>query len=114
MVACAGTLSALSLLQIPAALSRDEESPLPKTLTDLYGWLAPFRSLNTYGLFATMTTDRLEISVDNSSLDDRYCTLSSTLDSSSPRSAALWLPDSCGMSESTLPMPTMRTTPGFA
>jgi len=32
----------------------------------LYGWLAPINSLNRYGLFAVMTTERLEIVVEGS------------------------------------------------
>ena len=41
--------------------------PWPRPLLAVYEWLAPFRSLNTYGLFAVMTTSRSEISVEGSS-----------------------------------------------
>lgn len=40
--------------------------PWPRPLIALYSGLAPFRSFNSYGLFAVMTTSRLEIIVEGS------------------------------------------------
>lgn len=40
--------------------------PLPGPVQGLYSWVAPFRSCNHYGLFAVMTTNRLEIIVEGS------------------------------------------------
>jgi predicted DCC family thiol-disulfide oxidoreductase YuxK len=40
--------------------------PWPKPVVAVYGWLAPFRSFNSYGLFAVMTTSRPEIIVEGS------------------------------------------------
>ncbi len=36
----------------------------PRPLSSIQGWLAPFRSVNSYGLFAVMTTTRPEIIVE--------------------------------------------------
>ena len=41
-------------------------APLPGFLEPVFGLLAPFRSLNGYGLFRVMTTERLEIIVEGS------------------------------------------------
>jgi len=38
----------------------------PWPVGSLAGWVEPFRSVNTYGLFAVMTTPRLEITVEGS------------------------------------------------
>ena len=43
--------------------------PWPKPVLSVYEWLAPFRSFNSYGLFAVMTTTRPEIIIEGS--DDR-------------------------------------------
>lgn len=40
--------------------------PWPTPVSKLYGWQAPFRSINNYGLFAVMTTSRPEIIVEGS------------------------------------------------
>jgi predicted DCC family thiol-disulfide oxidoreductase YuxK len=40
--------------------------PWPAQITAVYQWLAPFRSLNNYGLFAVMTTTRPEIIIQGS------------------------------------------------
>lgn len=40
--------------------------PWPKPVVAVYSWLAPFRSFNSYGLFAVMTTSRPEIIVEGS------------------------------------------------
>jgi hypothetical protein len=40
--------------------------PWPRPLIAVYGWLEPFRSLNSYGLFAVMTTSRPEIIIEGS------------------------------------------------
>jgi hypothetical protein len=41
-------------------------APWPKPVIAVYSWLAPFRSFNSYGLFAVMTTSRPEIIVEGS------------------------------------------------
>jgi len=38
----------------------------PKPIEKFYGWVAPFASLNSYGLFAVMTTSRPEIVIEGS------------------------------------------------
>lgn len=38
----------------------------PRPLLAVYGWLEPFRTFNHYGLFAVMTTSRLEIIIEGS------------------------------------------------
>ena len=38
----------------------------PRPMVAVYAWLAPFRSFNSYGLFAVMTTSRPEIIVEGS------------------------------------------------
>jgi len=40
--------------------------PWPPPIAAVYGWLAPFRSINSYGLFAVMTTSRPEIIIEGS------------------------------------------------
>jgi hypothetical protein len=40
--------------------------PWPRPLMGLYTWSSPFRSINNYGLFAVMTTNRPEIVVEGS------------------------------------------------
>jgi hypothetical protein len=40
--------------------------PWPRPIAALHQWLSPFRSLNSYGLFAVMTTTRDEIVVEGS------------------------------------------------
>jgi hypothetical protein len=40
--------------------------PWPEAVVALYRWAEPFRSVNHYGLFAVMTTSRLEIIVEGS------------------------------------------------
>ncbi len=42
------------------------EVPWPRPVTALYRLAAPFRSVNGYGLFAVMTTTRLEIEIEGS------------------------------------------------
>jgi predicted DCC family thiol-disulfide oxidoreductase YuxK len=42
----------------------------PDPVRSVYGWIAPYRILNTYGLFAVMTTDRPEIILEGSSDGD--------------------------------------------
>jgi len=41
--------------------------PWPRPVVALYAWLEPFRSFNSYGLFAFMTTSRSEIVIEGSS-----------------------------------------------
>jgi hypothetical protein len=40
--------------------------PWPGPLITAYSWVTPFRSFNNYGLFAVMTTNRLEIVIQGS------------------------------------------------
>jgi lipase maturation factor 1 len=40
--------------------------PWPRPMLAVYAWLAPFRTFNSYGLFAVMTTSRLEIVIEGS------------------------------------------------
>jgi lipase maturation factor 1 len=40
--------------------------PWPRPLLAVYGWLEPFRTFNSYGLFAVMTTSRPEIAIQGS------------------------------------------------
>jgi hypothetical protein len=40
--------------------------PLPRPLQRVMAWVAPFRSINSYGLFAVMTTTRPEIIIEGS------------------------------------------------
>ncbi len=52
----------------PAILSACSASPFPGRgrLLAVYAWLEPFRSFNSYGLFAVMTTSRPEIIIEGS------------------------------------------------
>jgi hypothetical protein len=56
--------TALVFLSICAAMNRFRS--LPEPLQELMVRLAPFRSINSYGLFAVMTTDRREIAIEGS------------------------------------------------
>ncbi|HXW00931.1 MAG TPA: lipase maturation factor family protein [Anaerolineae bacterium] len=40
--------------------------PLPRSVQQLMAWVAPFRTINSYGLFAVMTTTRPEIIIEGS------------------------------------------------
>ena len=40
--------------------------PWPRPMLAVYAWLAPFRTFNSYGLFAVMTTSRPEIIIEGS------------------------------------------------
>jgi hypothetical protein len=64
-VPVAAVLFLLSL--VPTASSLGVSLPLSGVLTSAYRWLQPFRSVNSYGLFAVMTTERPEIIVEGSS-----------------------------------------------
>ena len=63
----AGLAAALALLSA-FTLVREirRPTPMPEWSTALFGWIAPFRSVNGYGLFRTMTTERPEIVVEGS------------------------------------------------
>ncbi len=41
-------------------------APLPEVLKPVYSAVASYRSINSYGLFATMTTSRLELTIEGS------------------------------------------------
>jgi hypothetical protein len=49
---------------VPTASLLGLGTPLPGALYAAYRWLQPFRSINSYGLFAVMTTERREIIVE--------------------------------------------------
>jgi lipase maturation factor 1 len=55
---------ATSLIQF-AAMFRSP-IPWPSPMLSVYAWLAPFRTFNSYGLFAVMTTSRPEIVIEGS------------------------------------------------
>ncbi len=55
-------IAPVSLLQMAAALS----IRLPASLERVLGWVAPWGIVNGYGLFANMTTQRIEIIVEGS------------------------------------------------
>jgi predicted DCC family thiol-disulfide oxidoreductase YuxK len=54
----------VSLIQLPGLFR--VSLPWPRTAVAAYQWLAPFRSFNSYGLFAVMTTSRPEIIIEGS------------------------------------------------
>jgi hypothetical protein len=54
----------VTLIQVLAAARSNQRWPAP--VLALYGWLEPFRSLNSYGLFAVMTQTRPEIVIEGS------------------------------------------------
>ncbi len=51
---------------VPLAGTFRTTKPIPTAVLDAYEWLAPFRFVNGYGLFARMTTERPEILVQGS------------------------------------------------
>ena len=57
-------LIVISVLQISSACKFHIKWPRPILAT--YQWIAPFRSVNNYGLFAVMTTSRPEILIEGS------------------------------------------------
>ena len=62
--ALAGVYAVLSLMLIVGSFRADVT--WPRALTTFYGWVAPLRSCNSYGLFAVMTTSRPEIIIEGS------------------------------------------------
>jgi len=56
-------ITSLQLLVVTGLWNSEEPR---EVLGKVGGWVGPFRSVNTYGLFAVMTTTRLEISVEGS------------------------------------------------
>ncbi len=56
------TLAVLAALRLAASLAREVPAPVAAVLAGV----APFRSVNAYGLFAVMTTDRPEVIVEGS------------------------------------------------
>jgi len=54
----------LSLVQLSGMFRL--QGPWPKPIAAVYEWLLPFRTFNSYGLFAVMTTSRPEIIVEGS------------------------------------------------
>jgi hypothetical protein len=64
------TLFVLSLAPTAASLGLGTSwlGPVPT----LYGWVQPFRTINSYGLFAVMTTERPEIIIEGSLDGERW------------------------------------------
>jgi hypothetical protein len=60
----AASAAILSSLMLWARLDRTFTMPAP--FAELEAWIAPLRTLNTYGLFAVMTTERDEITIEGS------------------------------------------------
>jgi len=60
----AAVIVSISVIQLISPFTRMPSWTSP--LMSLYGWLSPFRSVNSYGLFAVMTTERPEIIVEGS------------------------------------------------
>jgi hypothetical protein len=64
------TLLVLSLAPTAATLGLSG----PRWLSTVYGWVQPFRTVNSYGLFAVMTTERPEIIVEGSADGENWLT----------------------------------------
>ena len=62
--AVAATMGLLSTYTLVREIRRPD--PMPEWSAELFGWVAPFRSVNGYGLFRTMTIERPEIVVEGS------------------------------------------------
>ena len=62
LVPLAAVIAIISIMQVCGMF----KLPWPRPLLAVYQWLAPFRSLNSYGLFAVMTTQRFEIVIEGS------------------------------------------------
>jgi hypothetical protein len=62
------TVCALILLALSAAKfgSSVRPAPMPTGFARVFGWVEPFRSINSYGLFRVMTTSRHEIVIEGS------------------------------------------------
>ena len=60
----ASALAAASAYTLVREIRRPE--PMPEWSAAAFGWIAPFRSVNGYGLFRTMTVERPEIVVEGS------------------------------------------------
>ncbi|MCY3843720.1 MAG: lipase maturation factor family protein, partial [Acidobacteria bacterium] len=60
----ATVLATLSAYTLVREIRRPD--PMPEWSAELFGWVAPFRSVNGYGLFRTMTVERPEIVVEGS------------------------------------------------
>ena len=60
----ASALAAASAYTFVREIRRPE--PMPEWSAAAFGWVAPFRSVNGYGLFRTMTVERPEIVVEGS------------------------------------------------
>jgi len=64
LAAAAGVIGLVSAVEVTSMLGLP--SPWPRPVTALHDAAAPFRSVNSYGLFAVMTTSRPEIVVEGS------------------------------------------------
>lgn len=63
-VCLAAAVVMVTLVQVLGVMRDNQKWPAP--VLALYGWLEPFRSFNSYGLFAVMTQTRPEIIVEGS------------------------------------------------
>src|SRR5205085_7504017 len=57
---------------IHLALLASRRPLVPKPFIAIYSWVEPFRSINSYGLFAVMTTTRPEIIIEGSNDRNRW------------------------------------------
>ncbi len=64
MLCLSALVVTVTLIQVLATARIDQRWPAP--VLAVYRWLEPFRSLNTYGLFAVMTQTRPEIALEGS------------------------------------------------
>ncbi len=64
LAAAAVTMALLSAYTFVREIRRPD--PMPEWSAELFGWVAPFRSVNGYGLFRSMTVERPEIAVEGS------------------------------------------------
>ncbi|MCY4661620.1 MAG: lipase maturation factor family protein [Acidobacteria bacterium] len=64
LAAAAVTMALLSTYTFVREIRRPD--PMPEWSAELFGWVAPFRSVNGYGLFRSMTVERPEIAVEGS------------------------------------------------
>lgn len=89
LLAAAVTIFLLSLVPLTAAFRRPV--PLLGPLMGAYGSVAPFRTINGYGLFAVMTRERKEIMVQGSEDGVTWKTYAFRFKPGDPRRAPPWV-----------------------